>query len=68
MPIPCAHTDAYRRAVTDRVSGAIDPQEERSVDFMLTVSIFVIAVLSLDAAAFRWGADTRERPSDRHRN
>jgi len=37
------------------------------VDFMLTVSIFIIAVLSLDAAAFRWGAETRDRPSDRHR-
>jgi hypothetical protein len=34
---------------------------------MLTVSIFIIAVLSL-AAAFRWGVDTRERPSDRHRD
>ena len=38
------------------------------MDFMLTISIFIIAVLSLDAAAFRWGTDTRERPSDRHRS
>jgi hypothetical protein len=33
---------------------------------MLTVSVFVIAVLSLDAASLRRGAGTRERPSDRH--
>lgn len=37
------------------------------MDFMLTVSVFIIAVLSLDAASLRWGADTRDRPSDRHR-
>jgi hypothetical protein len=34
---------------------------------MLSVSIFIIAILSLDAASLRWGADTRDRPSDRHR-
>jgi hypothetical protein len=34
---------------------------------MLSVSIFIIAVLSLDAASLRWGVDTRDRPSDRHR-
>ncbi len=36
------------------------------MDFILTVSIFIIAVLSLDAASFRWGADTRDGPI-RHR-
>jgi len=34
---------------------------------MLSVSIFIIAILSLDAASLRWGVDTRDRPSDRHR-
>jgi hypothetical protein len=33
---------------------------------MLAVSIFVIAVLSLDAASLRWRVDTRDRPSNRH--
>jgi hypothetical protein len=37
------------------------------VEFMLTISVFIIAVLSLDAASLRWGVDTRDRPSDRHR-
>jgi hypothetical protein len=37
------------------------------MELMLAVSIFVIAVLSLDAASLRWGVDTRDRPSDRHR-
>jgi hypothetical protein len=34
---------------------------------MLTVSIFVIAVLSLDTASLRWGAGTHERPGNRRR-
>jgi hypothetical protein len=34
---------------------------------MLAVSIFVIAVLSLDAASLRWSAGTRDRPSVRRR-
>lgn len=37
------------------------------MDLMLIVSVLVIAILSLDAAALRWGVDTREHPSDRHR-
>ncbi|HEX5148091.1 MAG TPA: hypothetical protein VFW02_03340 [Candidatus Limnocylindrales bacterium] len=45
------------------------------MEFMLTVSIFVIAVLSfdtiaslsLDAALLRWGAASGDRPADRHR-
>lgn len=45
------------------------------MEFMLTVSIFIIAVLSLDiiaalsldAALFRWGAESLDRPADRHR-
>jgi hypothetical protein len=34
---------------------------------MLSVSIFVIAVLSLDAASLRWSAGTRDRPRARRR-
>jgi hypothetical protein len=36
------------------------------VDFMLAVSIVIIAILSLDSAAFRRGTGTRGRVSDRH--
>jgi hypothetical protein len=35
------------------------------MDFMLAASIFIIAVLSLDAASPRWGVDSRDHPKDR---
>jgi hypothetical protein len=34
---------------------------------MLTISVFIIAVLSLDAASLRRGADRRDRRTDRRR-
>jgi hypothetical protein len=34
---------------------------------MLTISVFIIAVLSLDAASHRRGVDNRDLPTDRHR-
>jgi hypothetical protein len=33
---------------------------------MLATSIFIIAVLSLDAASLRWGVNTRDRRSGRY--
>jgi hypothetical protein len=37
------------------------------MDFALAVPLFIIAVLSLDAASLRWGIDSRHRSEDRHR-
>jgi len=37
------------------------------MDFALAVPLFIIAVLSLDAASIRWGFDSRHRSEDRPR-
>lgn len=37
------------------------------MEFMLTVSIFIIAVLSLDAASLKSGVASRGRPGNHHR-
>ena len=37
------------------------------MDFALAVPLFIIAILSLDAASFRLGFDSRNRSAARHR-